>query len=227
MVNTVFQITYNILTPVIYLAVYMAVRDNPASPKLQQLSGRDIHKHTRFLVINPVIHTTDDSSACFTYFLFNGFQSLIHFHECLSFDTYKFHKLCFFCPARKYGKEKSWAKGCHQTASDVIRCQRPVCLGKQIKRMAKSLFLYRKKQYFYPGQSVRKNRKYGTDNQCNIITSGYRSLDIRTILEEKVRQGSMPICSSLQRVGRQGENVTSSHYSRKSSCTAVICADLS
>jgi hypothetical protein len=47
MVNTVFQITYNLLTPVIYLAVYMAVRDNPASPKLQQLSGRDIHKHTR------------------------------------------------------------------------------------------------------------------------------------------------------------------------------------
>ena len=68
MVNTVFQITYNILTPVIYLAVYMAVRDNPASPKLQQLSGRDIHKHTRFLVINPVIHTTDASSACFPYF---------------------------------------------------------------------------------------------------------------------------------------------------------------
>lgn len=62
MVNTVFQITYNLLTPVIYLAVYMAVRDNPASPKLQQLSGRDIHKHTRFLVINPVIHTTDASS---------------------------------------------------------------------------------------------------------------------------------------------------------------------
>ena len=76
MVNTVFQITYNLLTPVIYLAVYMAVRDNPASPKLQQLSGRDIHKHTRFLVINPVIHTTDASSACFTHFLFNGFQSL-------------------------------------------------------------------------------------------------------------------------------------------------------
>ena len=84
MVNTVFQITYNILTPVIYLAVYMAVRDNPASPKLQQLSGRDIHKHTRFLVINPVIHTTDASSACFTHFLFNGFQV----KECL--------KVCFF-----------------------------------------------------------------------------------------------------------------------------------
>jgi hypothetical protein len=78
------------------MTFYMAVRDNPASPKLQQLSGRDIHKHTRFLVINPVIHTTDASSACFTHFLFNGFQSLIHFHECFSFDTYKLHKLHFY-----------------------------------------------------------------------------------------------------------------------------------
>ena len=55
MVNTVFQITYNILTPVIYLAVYMAVRDNPASPKLQQLSGRDIHKHTRLSIQSSIL----------------------------------------------------------------------------------------------------------------------------------------------------------------------------
>lgn len=122
MVNTVFQITYNILTPVIYLAVYMAVRDNPASPKLQQLSGRDIHKHTRFLVINPVIHTTDASSACFTHSLFNGFQSLIHFHECLSFDTYKLHKLCFFVRHENTGSKSHGQKDVikrHQMSSDV------------------------------------------------------------------------------------------------------------
>lgn len=52
--------------------------------------------------------------------------------------------------------------------------------------MAKSLFLYRKTVFLSRTICPKiKNRKYGTDNQCNIITNGYRSLDIRTILEKK------------------------------------------
>ena len=144
MVNTVFQITYNILTPVIYLAVYMAVRDNPASPKLQQLRGETfISIHASWLSIQS-IHTTDASSACFTHSLFNGFQSLIHFHECLSFDTYKLHKLCFFCPARNTGSKSRGQKDVikrHQMSSDVR--DRSVW-GSKLKEWLKVCFFTRK-----------------------------------------------------------------------------------
>lgn len=119
MVNTVFQITYNILTPVIYLAVYMAVRDNPASPKLQQLSGRDIHKHTRFLVINPVIHTPPHVSRIF--FSTASKASFISMNALASIHTNSINS-AFFVRHENTGSKSRGQKDVikrHQMSSDV------------------------------------------------------------------------------------------------------------
>lgn len=67
--NVVLHKTDNILTLVIHLTVYIAVRDAPASAKLQHLSGGDIHEHTSLLVVNPVVHTMCTFPACLTHFL--------------------------------------------------------------------------------------------------------------------------------------------------------------
>ena len=58
-------------------------------------TNEQVHEHTSLLVVNPVVHTGYATSACFTHFFYNGFQSLIHFHECFSLDTYKLHKFHF------------------------------------------------------------------------------------------------------------------------------------
>ena len=86
----------DILPFVIYFTVYVTVGDGPASPELLHFSWREIHKRTCLLVVDPLIHALRASSACLMYSSGDGFQGLVHFHECLGLDTHKFHKSFLF-----------------------------------------------------------------------------------------------------------------------------------
>ena len=197
--NVVLHKTDNILTLVIHLTVYIAVRDAPASAKLQHLSGGDIHEHTSLLVVNPVVHTMCIFPACLTHFFGNGFQSLIHFHECFSLDTNKLHKLYFFVRyenmEEKIHCQKVVTKS-HQMSSNV-RCG---LLEDFRKRRKKQRIFISKSTKFIPDRTIRpfQVKRYGIDNQCNGAFCRYCPLDVRAILEKDVRQGSLPICGGLR-----------------------------
>lgn len=122
--NVVFHKTDNILTLVIHFTVYITVKDGPASAKLQHLSGRDVHEHASLLVVNPVVHTGYVTSACFTYFLGNGFQNLIHFMNVLASIHTNSINFTFLLDT-KIWKVKLTSK---RMSLDVVKCQRHVRL---------------------------------------------------------------------------------------------------
>lgn len=142
--NVVLHKTDNILTLVIHLTVYIAVRDAPASAKLQHLSGGDIHEHTSLLVVNPVVHTMCTFPACLTHFLATASRaSFISMNVLASIHTNSINFT--FCQIRKYGRENSLPKGCHQKSPDVIKCQVRI-IGGLSKR--------RKKQRTFTGKAL-------------------------------------------------------------------------
>lgn len=143
LMNVVLHKTDNILTLVIHLTVYIAVRDAPASAKLQHLSGGDIHEHTSLLVVNPVVHTMCIFPACLTHFLATASRaSFISMNVLASIQTNSINFT--FCQIRKYGRENSLPKGCHQKSPDVIKCQVRIIGGLSKKKKEAADFYLKK-----------------------------------------------------------------------------------
>ena len=166
--NVVFHKTDNILTLVIHLTVYIAVRDAPASAKLQHLSGEtSMSIQASWLSIQSSIPCVSFPHVSHIFFG-NGFQSLIHFHECFSLDTNKLHKLYFFVGyenmEEKIHCQKVVTKS-HQMSSNV-RCG---LLEDFRKRRKKQRIFISKSTKFIPDRTIRpfQVKRYGIDNQCN------------------------------------------------------------